>query len=224
MTKFTLTIIGYLVGGLKMEIKQYTARHLISQFGNPRGFLGYLVGQAMAVKNRARIQWAIELLDVQRCDRILEIGFGPGLAVREMSKAATSGFIAGIDRSELMVRQASLLNRKAIAQGKVKLKQGSADRPLDYPDESFDKALAINSHFFWDNPTLSFLELRRVLKPEGLLFIVWQPRWAKTEQQVKDSANKTSKQLSNAGFELIELKFKPLKPVTGICAIALKSA
>ena len=207
-----------------MEIKQYTARHIISQFGNPKGFLGYLVGQAMAVKNRARIQWAIELLDVQKSDRILEIGFGPGLAVREMAKAATSGFIAGIDRSELMVKQASQLNRIAIQQGRVKLKHGSADKPLDYLLDSFDKALAINSHFFWENPTLSFQEVRRVLKPEGLLFIVWQPRWAKTEQEVKDSANKTSEQLSNAGFELIELKFKPLKPVTGICALAIKSA
>ncbi len=207
-----------------MEIKQYTARYIISQFGNPRGFLGYLVGQAMAVKNRARIQWAVELLDVQKSDCILEIGFGPGLAVREMSKAATSGFIAGIDRSELMVRQASHLNRKAIARGKVELKQGSADKPLDYLADSFDKVLAINSHFFWENPTLSFQEVRRVLKPDGLLFVVWQPRWAKTEEQVKNSANKTSEQLSNAGFEITELKFKPLKPVTGICALAIKSA
>ncbi len=207
-----------------MEIKQYTAQYLISQFGNPRGFLGYLVGQAMAIKNRSRIEWAIELLNIQKSDRVLEIGFGPGLAVREMAKAATNGLIAGIDRSELMVKQASQLNTKAIEQGIVELKQGSADKPLDYPNESFDKALAINSHFFWDNPTWSFLQLQRVLKPDGLLFIVWQPRWAKTEQQVKDSVNQTSEQLSNAGFELIELKFKPLKPVTGICALALKSA
>ncbi len=207
-----------------MEIKQYTARHLSSQFGNPRGFLGYLAGQAMAIKNRARIEWAIELLDVQQSERILEIGFGPGLAVREMSKTTTSGFIAGIDRSELMVKQASQLNRIAIAQEKVELKQGSADRPLDYLSDSFDKVLTINSHFFWENPTLSFQEVQRVLKPEGLLFIIWQPRWAKTEQEVKDSVNKTSEQLSNAGFEITELKFKPLKPVTGICVLAKKSA
>ncbi len=54
-----------------------------------------------------------------------------------------------------------------------------------------------------------------MLKPGGSLFVIWQPHWAKTDAQVKESVQKTSEQLNQAGFELTELKFKSLKPVTG---------
>lgn len=54
-----------------------------SQFGRPRGLLGRLAGRIMASRgsNLARNQWAVELLEVRPDDRILEVGFGPGVAV-----------------------------------------------------------------------------------------------------------------------------------------------
>jgi hypothetical protein len=41
---------------------------------------------------------------VRRGDRVLEIGFGPGLAVRELSRIAVDGYVCGIDHSALMLR------------------------------------------------------------------------------------------------------------------------
>ena len=63
------------------------------------------------------MDWTISLLDIQAEDRILEIGFGPGVSVRRMSRLAVRGFIAGIDISDLMVRQARKRNAAAIREG-----------------------------------------------------------------------------------------------------------
>jgi len=203
-------------------MRDFKKRYMVKQFGNPRGILGFLVGVAMAIKNRARTDWTLELLNVLPSDRILEIGFGPGVTVQEVAKMATKGFIAGIDHSELMVQQASRRNATAIQEGRIELKHSSANDSLPYPDATFDKACTVNSHFFWKEPVRSFQEIRRVLKPGGSLFVIWQPRWAKTDAQVKESVQTTSEKLTQAGFELTELKFKSLKPVTGIGAIATK--
>jgi protein-L-isoaspartate O-methyltransferase len=43
------------------------------------------------------------LLDVQPDDRVLEIGFGPGLAIRELSRVAHEGYICGLDRPQPFV-------------------------------------------------------------------------------------------------------------------------
>jgi len=56
---------------------------LVQQFGKPSGFLGVLAGIIMLVRpsNRLRNLRTLELLDVRPEDRVLEVGFGPGLAV-----------------------------------------------------------------------------------------------------------------------------------------------
>ena len=58
------------------------------QFGKPSGFFGKLAGFIMSHRssNIERIKWGISLLNIQPTDIILEIGFGPGLAINMMSK------------------------------------------------------------------------------------------------------------------------------------------
>ncbi len=73
------------------------------------------------------------------------MGFGPSVTIQLLSRIAVDGFIAGIDRSETMVQQASYRNASAIRQGQVELKHGSVSH-LPYGNESFDKAFASNSY------------------------------------------------------------------------------
>jgi spermidine synthase len=47
--------------------------------------------------NRKRNAWAVSLLYVRRDDRVLEIGFGPGRAIRELSRVACAAYVCGID-------------------------------------------------------------------------------------------------------------------------------
>ncbi len=70
---------------------QQLVRRVVSQFMHPRGLSGHLVGWEMALRpsNRKRNVWAVSVMDVQPDDRVLEIGFGPGIAVREIARRDT---------------------------------------------------------------------------------------------------------------------------------------
>jgi len=135
-----------------------------SQFVHPQGWRGWVVGQLMALKNRERSLWVLSLLDVRPNDRVLEIGFGSGVDIRRIAQRVPVGFVAGIDHSEMMLRQATQRNRDGIRAGRVELQQGDAAH-LPYAAGSFDIIFAINFAQFW-NPLLEAIaEIHRVLKP-----------------------------------------------------------
>ena len=143
---------------------------LVGQFGQPTGFAGWLVGHLMAVKNAALNRAAVEVLDPQPDDRVLEIGFGPGKTIRMISKRLTNGFVAGVDLSGVMVKQAARRNREFVKMGRVELKQGSASS-LPYGDGQFGKVCAINAFHHLPEPINALREIRRVLKPGGLVLL-----------------------------------------------------
>jgi SAM-dependent methyltransferase len=115
---------------------------------------GRAAGLLMAHRssNRRRNAWAVSLLDVRPDDRVLEIGFGPGLAILELSRIAHVGHVCGIDHSEQMLRQARRPNADGIARGVVDLRLGSVDA-LPVFDAPFDKILAVNTVLFWMSRT-----------------------------------------------------------------------
>ena len=58
--------------------------HIVAQFGKPTGLLGKFAGLIMSKRgsNLERNMWAISLLELQPKDRVLEVGFGPGIAIQ----------------------------------------------------------------------------------------------------------------------------------------------
>jgi ubiquinone/menaquinone biosynthesis C-methylase UbiE len=146
-----------------------------SQFAHPRGLLGRFAGVILATTAKERSRWVRSLLDLQRDDRVLEVGFGPGMDIQRVSAIAMDGFVASIDPSDVMVLQASARNAAAIRIGTVELRRASMDEPLPYPDAPFTKVFAINSWPFWERPADGLRELRRVLRPGGTIAIAVQP-------------------------------------------------
>jgi SAM-dependent methyltransferase len=125
--------------------------------------------------NKHRNRWVVSLLDVQPTDRVLEIGFGPGLAIAELSRRATRGMVYGIDHSAVMLKQATKHNAAAIRAQRVKLVQASSEQLPPF-DEPLDAALAVNSLGFWPQPTQRLIEVRALLRPGGRIAIATQPR------------------------------------------------
>jgi ubiquinone/menaquinone biosynthesis C-methylase UbiE len=136
-----------------------------------------MAGWVMAHRrsNQQRNRWAVSLLEVQPADRVLEIGFGPGLAIAELAGRATRGHVYGIDRSQVMVHQASRRNRAAIRAHRVELVHASVDQ-LPRFDEPLDVILAVNSVGFWADPAERLHDLRRLLRPGGRIALATQPR------------------------------------------------
>jgi ubiquinone/menaquinone biosynthesis C-methylase UbiE len=141
-----------------------------SQFMRPSGWRGQFVGYVMAAKNAAMNQLAVEQLNIKSHDHILEIGFGPGTAIESAALRLTSGLIAGVDVSDVMLRQASWRNRRFIRDGRVEIKLGSVLQ-LPYLDSLFDKVFAVNSFHTWPDQQKALGEIRRVLKVGGILLL-----------------------------------------------------
>lgn len=196
------------------------------QFGRPAGLLGHIAGKIMAFtpSNKDRIHWTISLLDIKPEDRLLEIGFGPGYAIEIVSKIVSKGFIAGIDHSEVMLRHAGKRNAKAISEGKVSLRHGSASN-LPKFNAPFDKIFTINSIHFWNNPIECLKELRQLLRPGGIIAVTLQPRSrSATDETAKEIGKEVAMNLERAGFSSVQLKMRQTKPVSVTCAIGIRSS
>jgi ubiquinone/menaquinone biosynthesis C-methylase UbiE len=192
--------------------------HLKSQFGHPRGVVGWVVGHVLAIENRERIAWAIQQLDIQPADRVLEIGYGPGLGIEQA--ALHAAHVAGLDVSEVMLSQARRRNAAGVDAGKIDLRQGDV-RQLPFADHNFDKVFAINSYHIWPDGHAGLVEIQRVLKPDGAIGIIEQPPETITEAVVmQQRGDAIEKALTQAGFQQIELKCANLKRGWTVCALA----
>jgi SAM-dependent methyltransferase len=196
-------------------------QYLASQFGRPRGVVGHIVGWLMATRNGERTRWTVGLLDVQPRDRVLEIGFGPGLGIELCAALAVAGRVAGVDHSAAMVADASRRNLAAIRAGRVELRQGSV-MSLPYHADQFDKAFAINSLRFWPAPVENLREVRRILQADGRLAITEQPIGADGEAQVPRVREQLLEQLAAAGFREVRIEALPTRAATCLCALGIK--
>lgn len=194
---------------------------IVRQFGKPSGFLGTIAGLIMRVRpsNRERSMRTLALLDVRPEDHVLEVGFGPGLAVERAAELASSGKVVGIDHSKLMLRQARGRNAKAIAAGRVQLLLGSAERLPELPLR-FDEVFAINVHQFWSEPVTVLRGLRRVMKPGGAIALTFQPRRrGATGDDARTGAERMATSLLDAGFENVRVEILDMKPVDAACVL-----
>jgi ubiquinone/menaquinone biosynthesis C-methylase UbiE len=203
-----------------MHIRRKLVRAIQSQFIEPHGFAGWLAGWEMALRpsNRRRIAWAVSLLDAAPTDRVLEIGFGPGIAIRELSRRVTLGLVCGVDHSAVMVRQAARRNAAAMSAGRVDLRLGSAE---DLPAfaEPFDKVVAVNNLSMWREPEKQLKSIRRLMRSGGHIAIVSQPRRpGATVQTTVAAGQKISTHLVAAGFTGIRSEMLALKPPV-VCVI-----
>lgn len=124
----------------------------------------------MAIQNEALNRFAMEQLDLQVTDQVLEIGFGPGKTLELLSAQVTRGLVAGVDLSMLMVTQAARRNQFLIKAGRLEVQQASVSN-LPYEYARFDKVLAVNNYQLWPNPELDLTEIQRVMRKGGRLVL-----------------------------------------------------
>jgi SAM-dependent methyltransferase len=200
-------------------------RDVIGQAHHPRGRAGRVTAWEMAHRpsNRQRNRWVVSLLDLQASDQVLEIGFGPGLAIAELARAG-AGHVYGIDHSGVMLRQAARRNAAAIRAGRVTLVRASVDQLPPALDGPFNAILAVNSLAFWPTPTQRLAELRRRLAPGGRMAIASQPRCpGATADTSRSAAREIEGLLTDAGFAHLSTETLALNPPV-VCVLAASPA
>jgi SAM-dependent methyltransferase len=204
----------------RRETPGWLAR-LLRQFERPHGALGHVAGWIMAARgsNRERTLRSIDLLGVRPGDRVLEIGFGPGVSIRALAERAAPGRVVGIDHSATMLRQARRRNAAAVRGGRVEL-QLAAVEDLPRFAEPFDRILAVNCVMFWREPAARFRELRERLAPRGRIAVTYQPRHpGASDADARRKGAELAALLGQTGFVQIRVETLPLAPVAAVCVL-----
>jgi ubiquinone/menaquinone biosynthesis C-methylase UbiE len=189
-------------------------------FGFPTGLLGMVAGWIMGQTGQEHNEWAVSKLDVAPGDTVLEIGSGPGVGVRLLTERATSGFVAGIDPSHVMLRQARRRNAALIQAGRVELLEGNVS-VLPFGDHRFDKVVSVNNIMMWPDLHSDLREVSRVLRPGGLLVISLCPRWANTTDDVRTMGQEIMDHVTKAGFVDAKAELRTdLKPCGAVAVSA----
>jgi ubiquinone/menaquinone biosynthesis C-methylase UbiE len=185
-------------------------RILLPTFGRPEGLPGRLGGIIMARLNRKFAQEIVALLNVRASEKVLEVGFGPGVGIELLAAAAPLGQVAGIDPSREMLVQARARNAAAISAGRVNLRQGTVEN-MPFEDDSFDTVLAINSMQVWPNRMAGLREIWRVLTVGGRVALAFtpaarQPRAGITEMLASASFDEPRLMEGRGGFCVLARK------------------
>lgn len=127
-------------------------------------------------KRTAESDAAFLLPYIRKTDQILDVGCGPGTITTGLAKYVSEGTVVGIDISIAVLQKAKKLAAEANVPtggpGSVIFEEGNILERLPYPDDSFDIAFACQLFGHLpppDMPLKALAEIRRVLKPGGIL-------------------------------------------------------
>jgi ubiquinone/menaquinone biosynthesis C-methylase UbiE len=192
------------------------------QLANPRGIAGRLIGRLMIPLNRLPNRLAIAQLAPQAGETILEVGFGPGDGLAGIIRAAPDCRLSGLDRSAEMIDLARRRNSRALAGRQIDLCIGNV-LCLPWPDRSFDKILAVNVAYFFDEDGRATGELLRVLRPGGRLVVYvtdrrtmarWRFAGPQTHRTYDEPGLRTM--LEDAGFPADAIRTTPVSLPFGL--------
>ncbi|OIW33060.1 S-adenosyl-L-methionine-dependent methyltransferase [Coniochaeta ligniaria NRRL 30616] len=139
-----------------------------------RGHSNYTV--ATQQSRTAESDAAFLLPHIKKTDHILDVGCGPGTITTTFAQHASEGRVVGIDISTDILQKAKALAAEANVPtegpGSVTFEEDNILTGLAYPDDTFDVVFAsqVLGHFPPpDLPLTALKEMRRVLKPGGVL-------------------------------------------------------
>jgi SAM-dependent methyltransferase len=177
--------------------KRPSVLHRIArQFGDPSGPIGYLVTGKLARANASFNCWLVHQLStaVPPPATVIEIGCGPGIALRELLIAYPAASVVGVDRSPVVLKSARRRNAMAIASGRLTLVTGDLENAVGYAPA--DLVLACHVLYFWADPVRELRRINDILPPSGYVALGYQLR-----QHMPPIAQRT---FSQEGFPLYD--------------------
>ena len=177
--------------------------YLINQSKEPKGYIGKFMLGSMNVAHKNIFNLGLENIRINDNSKLLDLGFGGGMALKMISKKHKNIKLFGIDFSEESIKTCMKKNKKDIMNGKIELIKGDIGK-MPFSDDYFDIITAFQTHYHWDNLDKKLLEIFRVLSEKGQFIIVAE----KYKINYHMEKYKTKEELKNifaeTGFEKIE--------------------
>lgn len=162
----------------------------------------------------ARLRWAVEYMDIQPNDQVLEIGCGPGIGAELICQKLETGKLFAIDRSESGVDRTKRRNAQYVDAGRLTVRQIDL-ATLRVPVKRLTKVFAFNVNLFWARECADEVALlhERVV-PGGAVFLFFE---ATRPDLVPNMLRKASSALAEGGFRvsIIEQKNPPVVGIIG---------
>ena len=125
------------------------------------GPLGFVAGLSMTFGRTGDADLAERLTGTQPGDRVVDVGCGPGTAIRHAARLGAT--VTGVDPAPVMLRLARRLTR---ARDRITLRQGTAEA-LPLPDGSATVLWSIATVHHWSDLDRGLGEIGRVLEAGG---------------------------------------------------------
>jgi SAM-dependent methyltransferase len=118
---------------------------------------------------------AVESLGSLDGQRVLDIGFGGGLAVRALLQASGTVIVDAVDASQHMIRVACETFADDIRSARLRLQRVEVGaESLAFPNATFDSVVTVCTLPFWSDIPATLAEIRRLLRPGGNLRLVME--------------------------------------------------
>lgn len=187
----------------------------ITQCRKPHGNEGFETIKNMNKNHEDISKFAFECININKNDKILDIGCGGGINIEKFLKL-TNNNVDGLDYSEISIKASTKQNQKAIKNKRCKLIHANVTN-MPIKNQTYDKVSAFETIYFWPNIENTFKEVLRIIKPKGQ-FIIAQgtdgnhpddKKWLKLVEGMNlYTANDLKKHLINAGFKKVKTQQK----------------
>ncbi len=186
-------------------LKAYLSR----QLRHPTGYGGRLILRLINQENGGMNAIAINVLDAQPGQQILEIGCGGGDLINRLLKTEQLPQITAIDASQTAVDMVCHKFKEAMATHRLVVHQAKAEA-MPFADNGFDAIVTVNTLYFWPDVPTVINECQRCLKPGGQLVITYNSKAFLEEQQATQfgfrayEVSDVETYLKRGGFDTIE--------------------
>ena len=177
------------------------------------GLRGLVAALRFTVGRGADADLAIALTGAGPGDDVVDVGCGPGVAVRRVAARGASS-VTGVDPAAVMLRFGRALSRPGHGHAAaVRYREGTAEA-VPIPDGSATVVWSLATVHHWCDLDAGLREVRRVLRPSGRFLAV--ERWAEpgasghaSHGWTEDQAQLFAERCRAAGFSGVEVDRHP---------------
>jgi ubiquinone/menaquinone biosynthesis C-methylase UbiE len=148
---------------------------LYQQLGHPTGCFGRSLLRFLNWANSPMNSLAVSCLKPTDQDHVLEIGFGGGNLIKQLAQSGLPNQFTGLEISIEALHLCEKQYHPLIHQGRVHLHTTQAST-LPFASGQFNKICSINALYFWPNPVDILAECKRVLSPNGILYLCYNTK------------------------------------------------